>query len=79
MCASSHYQDDSAGSGAAAVAPGCTTRSAVAPFVVEVPLAGLRLWPGNPRTIRPQRLEDLKASYAGGPGNAVGAAVAGTA
>jgi DNA modification methylase len=60
MSASSDHQNDSAGSGPAAVAPGCSTSCAVAPFVVDVPLQRLRLWPENPRTIRPERLEELK-------------------
>ena len=59
MSVSAHHQDDSAGSRRAAGPPGCSTNSAVTP-VVDLPLAGLRPWPGNPRTIRPERLEDLK-------------------
>jgi ParB-like chromosome segregation protein Spo0J len=39
--------------------PSDLTSSTVSP-VVEVPLERLRLWPENPRTIRPERLEQLK-------------------
>jgi ParB-like chromosome segregation protein Spo0J len=38
------------------------------PFAVkEIPLSRLRLWPENPRTIRPQRLEELKRGLQADP------------
>src|SRR5205814_542402 len=33
----------------------------------ELPLERLRCWPGNPRTIRPERLEQLKQALAADP------------
>jgi hypothetical protein len=61
MSVSAHHQDDSAGFDPAADVPECFANCSVGPLrVVELPLERLRLWPGNPRTIRPERLEDLK-------------------
>jgi hypothetical protein len=57
---SSQHQDVHAGFGPAAPGPECSGSASVAPSVVEVPLDRLRAWSGNPRTIRPQRLEELK-------------------
>jgi hypothetical protein len=61
MSACSHHQSDSAGFEPAAVGAECSADCSVAPLrVVELPLERLRLWPENPRTIRPDRLEELK-------------------
>jgi DNA modification methylase len=52
-----------AGSAFTTVGPKSPTES-VASAVREWPLAGLREWPENPRSIRPERLNDLKQTLA---------------
>jgi len=37
------------------------------PGVVAMPVAGLRVWPENPRSIAPRRLEDLKQALSADP------------
>jgi DNA modification methylase len=60
---------DLAGLGAAELPKASTTEAAVpvVSAVTETPLDRLRCWPENPRTIRPERLEQLKRVLAADP------------
>src|SRR5438874_817747 len=49
------------------MSPELTPSSLLLSAAAELPLERLRCWPGNPRSIRPERLEQLKQALAADP------------